>query len=279
MKITFLGGGNMASALIGGLRKQGFSAAGIQVVEPLAENREKLSATFGVRCCAAIDASALHCDALVLAVKPQQMCAAVAPLAGQLQQQLVISIAAGLRLEDLVRWLGGHRQLVRCMPNTPALIGVGVTGLYADPTVNREGRELADKILRAVGTTLWLTEEAQMDAVTAISGSGPAYVFYFIEALQQAGLALGLDAAATRQLAIDTFTGAAQLAAQSEEDVAELRRRVTSKGGTTEAALNSFEADALAAAIIRGAQAAAARGRSLGEEMGRGQGQGQDQSC
>ncbi|SMB21193.1 Pyrroline-5-carboxylate reductase [Sterolibacterium denitrificans] len=269
MKITFLGGGNMANALIGGLRKQGYSAAGIQVVEPLADNREKLTTAFGVRCCPALDAAALHCEVLVLAVKPQQMHAALAPLAGQLQNQLVISIAAGLNLADISRWLGGYRQLVRCMPNTPALIGAGITGLYADPAVNREGREMADRILRAVGSTLWLTDEAQMDAVTAISGSGPAYVFYFIEALQQSGAALGLDAAAARRLAVETFVGAARLAGQSEESVAELRQRVTSKGGTTEAALNSFEADGIAAAIARGARAAAARGRALGEEMGR----------
>lgn len=269
MKITFLGGGNMANALIGGLRKQGYSAAGIQVVEPLADNREKLTATFGVRCCPAIDAAALHCDVLVLAVKPQQMHAVLTPLAGQLKHQLVISIAAGLHLADISRWLGGYQQLVRCMPNTPALISAGITGLYADPAVSREGRDMADKILRAVGSTLWLTTEAQMDAVTAISGSGPAYVFYFIEALQQSGVALGLDAAAARQLAIETFIGAARLAGQSDEDVAELRRRVTSKGGTTEAALNSFAADGIAAAIARGAQAAAARGRVLGEEMGK----------
>jgi pyrroline-5-carboxylate reductase len=269
MKITFLGGGNMANALIGGLRKQGFSAAALQVVEPLAENREKLSATFGVRCCASLDAAALNCEVLVLAVKPQQLREAVVPLAGRLQNTLVISIAAGVRLVDLSRWLGGYRQLVRCMPNTPALIGAGVTGLYADPSVNREGHEAAEKILRAVGSTLWLQDEGQMDAVTAISGSGPAYVFYFIEALQQAGVELGLDAATARRLAVETFVGAAHLAEQSQEDVAVLRQRVTSKGGTTAAALDAFAARGIAQAISHGAQAAAARGRELGEEMGR----------
>ena len=248
MKITFLGGGNMANALIGGLRKQGFSAAAIQVIEPLA---------------------ALNCEVLVLAVKPQQMREAMSPLAGRLQNTLVISIAAGLRLTDLARWLGGHRQLVRCMPNTPALIGAGVTGLYADPAVNREGRDVAEKILRAVGSTLWLQDEAQMDAVTAISGSGPAYVFYFIEALQQAGVELGLDVATARRLAVETFVGAAHLAEQSKEEVALLRQRVTSKGGTTAAALDAFAASGIAQAIVQGAQAAAIRGRELGEEMGK----------
>ncbi|MBP9712740.1 MAG: pyrroline-5-carboxylate reductase [Sterolibacterium sp.] len=269
MKITFLGGGNMANALIGGLRKQGFSAAAIQVIEPLAENREKLAATFGVRCCPTADAAALNCEVLVLAVKPQQMREAMSPLAGRLQNTLVISIAAGLRLTDLARWLGGHRQLVRCMPNTPALIGAGVTGLYADPAVNREGRDVAEKILRAVGSTLWLQDEAQMDAVTAISGSGPAYVFYFIEALQQAGVELGLDVATARRLAVETFVGAAHLAEQSKEEVALLRQRVTSKGGTTAAALDAFAASGIAQAIVQGAQAAAIRGRELGEEMGK----------
>ncbi len=273
MKITFLGGGNMANALIGGLRKQGYSAAAIQVIEPLAENREKLTETFGVRCCPAPDIAALNCEVLVLAVKPQQMREALAPLTGplqaSLQQQTIVSIAAGLRLDDISRWLGGYRQLVRCMPNTPALIGEGVTGLYADPAVGREGRDRAERILRAVGTTLWLDDESRMDAVTAISGSGPAYVFYFIEALQQAGSELGLDAAAARQLAIETFVGAARLAEQSTENVTTLRQRVTSKGGTTEAALKSFDADQIAAAIRRGCQAAAQRGREMGEEMGR----------
>ena len=273
MKITFLGGGNMANALIGGLRKQGYSATGIQVIEPLQENREKLTAAFGVRCCTAIDAAALDCDALILAVKPQQTREALAPLTGafadSLKTQLVISIAAGLRLTDISRWLGGYRQLVRCMPNTPALIGAGSTGLYADSAVGPKGRATAEKILRAVGDTLWVDDEAQMDAVTAISGSGPAYVFYFIEALQRAAQNLGIDAPAARQLAIETFTGAARLAEQSEEDVAVLRQRVTSKGGTTAAALASFDADNIAAAILRGVQAAAERSRILGEEMGK----------
>ncbi len=269
MKITFLGGGNMANALIGGLRKQGYSAAGIQVIEPLPDNRERLSETFHVRCCAAVDAAALNCEVLVLAVKPQQMREAVKPLAGQLAGQLVISIAAGLRLVDLSRWLGGYRQLVRTMPNMAALIGEGITGIYADPSVGREGRDMAEKIMHAVGTSLWIEDEAQMDAVTAVSGSGPAYVFYFIEALQQAAQAQGFSKSAARVLAIETFVGAARLAEQSPEPVSVLRQRVTSKGGTTEAALLSFEQDGVAAAILRGVQAADSRGRELGDLMGK----------
>ena len=273
MKITFLGGGNMATALIGGLRKQGYSAAAMQVVEPLEENREKLTRAFGVRCCATMDAAALNCEILVLAVKPQQIREALAPLTGQfkglLKEQLVVSIAAGLRMTDISRWLGGYRKLVRSMPNLPAVIGAGISGLYADPAVDHEGRDMAEKILKAVGHTLWIADEAQMDAVTAVSGSGPAYIFYFIEALQQSAQALGFDAAAARKLAIETFVGAARMAEQSQESFSELRHRVTSKGGTTEAALNSFENDGVGAAIIRGVEAAAVRGRELGDEMGK----------
>jgi len=268
MKITFIGGGNMATALIGGLKKQGFSAAGIQVVEPNEEARVRLTETFGVRCTPEIDAAALRCEALVLAVKPQQMKAAVAPAAGKLDDQLVISIAAGLRLADIGRWLGGHERLVRAMPNTPALIGAGITGLHADASVDREGRDSAERILRAVGRTLWVHDEALMDAVTAVSGSGPAYVFYFIEALQDAGAGLGLPADVARQLAIETFLGAARLAAESDEPVSELRARVTSKGGTTAAALETFGSLRVAASIGHGVAAAARRGRELCDTLG-----------
>ncbi|RLJ68389.1 pyrroline-5-carboxylate reductase [Sulfurisoma sediminicola] len=269
MKITFLGGGNMASALIGGLKKQGFAVAGIQVVEPAAEARERLTAAFGVRCAAMADAATLECEALVLSVKPQVMREALAPVAAHLSTQLVISIAAGLRMADIGRWLGGYKRLVRTMPNTPALIGAGITGLYADPSVDREGRDMAEKILGAVGTVLWVADEAKMDAVTAVSGSGPAYVFYFIEALETAARKLGFDDVAARKLAVETFVGASRLAESSSEPVSVLRQRVTSKGGTTEAALNSFASDAIAAAIGRGVKAADNRGRELGDLMGK----------
>ncbi len=269
MRITFIGGGNMAVALIGGMRKQGFSAAGIQVVEPFEDSRRRLSEGFGVRCVAAVDAAALNCEVLVLAVKPQQMKAAVAPFAGKLEKQLVVSIAAGLRLADIARWLGDYRLLVRTMPNTPALIGKGITGLYADPSVDHEARNNADRILRAVGSTVWLDAEAQMDAVTAISGSGPAYVFYFIEAVEAAALNLGFSPATARRLTIETFLGAAHLAEQSNESFTTLRERVTSKGGTTEAALSAFGEHAIAAAIESGVMAAAVRGRELGDQLGK----------
>lgn len=268
MKITFLGGGNMATALVSGLRAKGYSAAGMQVIEPLEENREKLTASFGIRCAEKVDASALNCDVIVLAVKPQQMKAAVAPLVGKLKRHLVISIAAGLRVADLGRWLGGHALIVRGMPNTPAMIGAGLTGLYAAPAVNEEGRAVAEQILQAVGATLWVNDEAQIDAVTAISGSGPAYVFHFIESLQDAAVALGFNIVDARRLAVETFLGAAKLAAQSPDPVALLRERVTSKGGTTAAALDSFYADNIHDAIERGTRAACARGRELGEILG-----------
>lgn len=269
MKITFLGGGNMATALVGGLLARGFAASDIRVIEPLAEARERLGTRFAVTCLPLPTDEALACDVLLLAVKPQQMREALAPLAGRLAQQLVISIAAGTRLADISRWLGGHGRLVRTMPNTPALIGAGLTALCAAAGVDAEARARAETILAAVGRTLWIEDEALMDAVTAVSGSGPAYVFYFIEALQEAARQLGFTAAQARLLASETVLGAARLAAASEEDVAVLRQRVTSKGGTTEAALASLEADGVKAAVMRAVAAACARGRQLGEQLGR----------
>ncbi len=271
MKITFIGGGNMATALIGGIRKQGYSAAGIQVVEPYDDARQRLTDTFGIRCVPAIDAAALHCDVLVLAVKPQMMKEAVAAAAGKLTGQLVISIAAGLRLADIGRWLDGEAnacKLVRAMPNTPALIGAGITGLFADASINSEDRDTAEKILHAVGRTLWVEEEDLMDAVTAVSGSGPAYVYYFIEALQTAGIHLGLPEETARLLAIETFAGAARLAESSDEPVNVLRERVTSKGGTTAAALDVFASLRVNTSIGHGIVAAANRGRELCKELG-----------
>ncbi|WP_297365977.1 pyrroline-5-carboxylate reductase [Thauera sp.] len=273
MKITFLGGGNMATALIGGMLERGFAADDIQIVELGEAARAALQQKFGVRAVAAFDERALVCEVLVLAVKPQQMKAALAPIAGRLAGQLVISIAAGLRLADLGRWLGApgvpHARLVRCMPNTPALIGAGVTGLYADVAVDAAGRAAAERILAAVGSTVWADAEAQMDAVTAISGSGPAYVFHFIEALEAAGRGLGFDERAARRLAIDTVLGAAKLAAAADDSPAVLRQKVTSKGGTTEAALASLAAAGWHDELVAAVDAAAARGRALGDELGK----------
>ncbi len=269
MKITFLGGGNMANALIGGLVKTGFAASDVAVIEVGAQGRAKLRLAYGVRCYEVATAAALDCDAVMLAVKPQQMREACLPLQQQLKQQLIISIAAGLRLADISRWLGGYGKVVRAMPNTPALIGAGVTGLCAMPAVSMAERLGAERILQAVGTTLWIADEVQMDAVTAISGSGPAYVFLFIEALQEAARELGMTPAQARQLSIETVLGAAKLADQSDEPAGVLRERVTSKGGTTEAALRTMAARGVKEGFVAGVLAANQRGRELGELLGK----------
>ncbi len=269
MNITFLGGGNMASALIGGLLNQGFPAGQLTVIEISAEGRARLEEKFAVRCYDAAQADALACDVLLLAVKPQQMRAACAPLMGHLDQQLLISIAAGLRLADLSRWLGGYGKLIRVMPNTPALIGAGVTGLFALPGVSEDEKRQAEQIMQAVGSTVWVDDESRMDAVTAISGSGPAYVFLFIEALQQAAGELGFTPQAARQLALDTVLGSARLAAQSADPASVLRERVTSKGGTTEAALRVMDERALKDIVTAAAAAACARSTELGDLLGK----------
>lgn len=269
MKITFLGGGNMATALIGGLRKQGVAGTNIKVIELLEDGRKRLEQNYAVSTQAGFDKAALDCDVLVLAVKPQQMREALAPFASLLSDQLVISIAAGLRLDDLSRWLNGYKKLVRVMPNTPALIGKGVAGLYAGEAVSERDRKNASQILGAVGSCVWVKDEGLIEAVTALSGSGPAYVFYFIEALQAAGEALGLGPEDSRQLAIETLVGASTLAAQSDVSSSVLRERVTSKGGTTEAALKSLAAEGFPDMIKRALEAAAARGQELGDILGR----------
>ena len=268
MKIVFLGGGNMAAALIGGLLERGFAPAELVVVELGKERREWLAQTYGVA--VAADAAAVSgADVIVLAVKPQQMRDALAPLAaGGLGKTLVISVAAGLRVADLSRWLGGHALVARAMPNTPALIGAGVTGMYAPPAVDTVGRELAGRILAAVGSVVWVADEARMDSVTAVSGSGPAYVFHFIEALEAAAVARGFDSATARRLALDTVLGAAKLAATSDDAPGLLREKVTSKGGTTAAALAVLGEGGFAGLIDRAVAAAEARGRELGDELG-----------
>ncbi len=269
MNITFIGGGNMASALIGGMLQQGYSAAQIRVVEISAAGREKITRESGVTAVAQIADGISGSDVILLAVKPQQLSAMAQQLAPLLKDHLVISIAAGIRASDICRWLGGHACVVRAMPNTPALVRAAVTGLYALPGVSAQQKQHAEAILAAVGSVLWLEREELLDALTAVSGSGPAYVFYFIEALQQAAVELGLDAAQARQLSLETFLGAARLASQSEEDAATLRARVTSKGGTTERALQSMEHDGVRSAIARAIHAAHERARAMGDEFGK----------
>ena len=268
MKLTFIGGGNMASALIAGLAGKLLDGANIHVVDPNADALARLAQQYGVSTATAMGESVTGSDVIVLAVKPQQMREVAAALAPLLGQALVVSIAAGIRARDLSRWLGGHQAIVRCMPNTPALIGQGITGMVAMEDVSAAQKATADAVLRAVGATVWLDDEALIDPVTAVSGSGPAYVFFFIEAMQQAALELGLTPEQANALALATFTGAAQLAAQSDEPVALLRERVTSKGGTTYAAITSMEQAGVKQAIIDAVKAAAARGKELGEQMG-----------
>ena len=269
MNITFIGGGNMARAIIGGLLGKGFPAAAIGVVDVVPAALVRLRDELGVRGYASVAEAVPYGDLVVMAVKPQQMHQAAVQVAPGLAGQLVLSIAAGTRMSDLSRWLGGHRVLVRCMPNTPGLIGAGVTAACAMPEVSPAQRARATQVLESVGKVLWVEDEALLDPVTAVSGSGPAYVFYFIEAMQQAAIELGLSAQQARTLSLETFLGAARLAAGSDEPLSVLRERVTSKGGTTEAALLSMAADRVHDAIGRAIRAASARGRQLGEELGK----------
>jgi pyrroline-5-carboxylate reductase len=275
MSICFIGGGNMANAMMGGLVRQGISPRQLRVVEINEENRRRL-ASQGFVVFAEQDQQAIEgCEVIVLAVKPQQM----QPVARQLgpllsARQVVLSIAAGIRLSDLMRWLqnqGAGFALVRAMPNTPALVGAGITGLYSlspKEMLEQQQIEQIEAIIGAVGTSVWIGCEEDMDAVTAVSGSGPAYFFYFIEALEQAGIELGLTAQTAHKLAVETALGAAKLAHESPETPATLRARVTSKNGTTERALLSMEADQVKQHIIKAVHAAAARSKEMGDELG-----------
>jgi pyrroline-5-carboxylate reductase len=269
--VLFIGGGNMADALIGGLLKNGFSAAQLRAVEVNGDARRRLADKHRVACFDSAQKAARPGDIVLFAVKPQQMQEAARFSGLKPNANLVISIAAGITLAALGRWLGGpqspHTRLVRAMPNTPALIGAGATGLYALPAVGEGERRQAEAILGAVGATAWIEDEALMDAVTAVSGSGPAYVFWFIEQLAAAGEALGLSREISRKLAIETVLGSARLAAQSADGPAVLRERVTSKGGTTEAALKAFEEQKLAERFLRALEAARDRGAELGRAL------------
>lgn len=268
MKISFIGGGNMARALIGGLLAKGWKAQDIHVVDPDADKRSQLQQDFGITTSDQLPGAAMA-DIVVLAVKPQQLRDVAIFLGSLLQRQLVISIAAGVRCADLIRWLGNYPAVVRVMPNTPAQIQVGVSALYAAEGVSPAQQQQAESVMSAVGTTLWLASEQQMDAVTAVSGSGPAYVFYFLEALQQAGEKLGLAAGQARELAMQTVLGAAKLAADSPHDFATLRTQVTSKGGTTERALQHMASAGLDTIIADAVQAASDRSRELGDLLGK----------
>lgn len=263
--IAFIGGGNMARSLIGGLIACGTAAADIRVCEPVDVLRDALARDFGVSV-GADNAEAVGPAGLwVLAVKPQVMrtvCEALAPLA-QANRPLVVSIAAGITAIQLQRWLGGSVAVVRTMPNTPALLGAGVTGLFASAEVDANGRERAARLLASAGKTVWIEHEGQMDAVTAVSGSGPAYIFLLAEAMEAAALTEGLPAEAARTLVLETVLGAARMLTESSEDPAELRRRVTSPGGTTQAAIETFEAGGLRNLVASAIRNATERGRQL----------------
>ncbi|MCW4453523.1 pyrroline-5-carboxylate reductase [Flavobacterium sp. MXW15] len=263
--IAFIGGGNMARSLIAGLVRQGTPGSAIRVAEPVAALRDALQRDFGVGTFADAGDAVRDAALWVLAVKPQVMrevCAALAATA-QGRHPLVLSIAAGITAGQLDRWLGGGQSVVRAMPNTPALLGAGVTGLFANPRVAPAQRTQAGQVLASAGRTVWIEDEASMDAVTAVSGSGPAYVFLLAEAMEAAALEQGLPAEAARTLVLETVLGAARMLTEAGEAPAELRRRVTSPGGTTQAAIETFQAGGLEALTARAIAAAAQRGREL----------------
>ena len=265
-RIVFVGGGNMASAIISGLLKQGHSDHSLRVVEPGASQRVKLRQDFGIVAQASADASLADAELVVWAVKPQSFADAAAPCAAHFRGALHLSVMAGIRIDAIARATGTPR-VVRAMPNTPALIGQGIAGLYAREQVTAAEREWVERVLAATGATIWVDRESDLDAVTALSGSGPAYVFYFIEAMMQGAVQMGLSIEQGRALALATFAGATALAQASDEPPSTLRERVTSKGGTTYLALRSLEADGVKAAFIAALKAAQQRARELGDEF------------
>ncbi|MBS0293787.1 MAG: pyrroline-5-carboxylate reductase [Proteobacteria bacterium] len=266
--IAFIGGGNMASAVIGGLIRRGLPAGQFEVVEPFEPAREALQQQFGITAQPAPTAALTRAGLVVWAVKPQTFKDAALPVAPHTAGALHLSVAAGIRTSSIAQWLSSER-IVRAMPNTPALIGQGMTGLYAHAGgVSAQERALVEQVVATTGAYLWVEAESLLDAVTALSGSGPAYVFYFLEAMTTAGVDMGLTQAQARQLAVGTFAGAAELARRSDEPLKVLRQRVTSKGGTTHAAIESMKADELAQRFMRALDAAENRARELGDEFG-----------
>jgi len=263
-RLAFIGGGNMAGAIFGGLLRSGWPPASITIVEPGAEQRERIAVAHpGVRLLAAADESLAAADIVVWAVKPQIFAAAAAPCAGLVGNALQLSVMAGIRSEAIVGATGSER-VVRAMPNTPALIGRGIAALFARPAVSDDDRAAVARVLAPTGNLLWVARETDLDAVTALSGSGPAYVFFFLEAMIEAGTEMGLPAEQARRLAQETFAGAAQLAMQSDESPAQLRERVTSKGGTTHAAITSLQASQVKTAFVKALHAARTRAEELG---------------
>ncbi len=266
--LVFIGGGNMASAILGGLLRQGHPPQQVLVVDPDAAIRQSLLQRMGVNVLAAPDATLTSATQVIWAVKPQHFKTAAAQARPFTAGALHLSVAAGIRTDSLTQWLGSER-IVRAMPNTPALVGLGQTGLFARSAVTPADRLWVQQVLGSTGACMWLAQESQLDAVTALSGSGPAYVFYFMEAMARAGQSMGLSAEQSQQLAIGTFVGASELARASADPPSVLRERVTSKGGTTHAALSALEHDQVAQAFERAMQAACARAKTLGDEFGR----------
>jgi pyrroline-5-carboxylate reductase len=266
--IAFIGGGNMAGAIIGGLVRQGLPGARIEVVEPSAEARQRLQAQFGIAGLEQAGPAVERAGLVVWAVKPQNFREAAQAVAPFTRAALHLSVAAGIRSDSMAQWLGTQR-IVRAMPNTPALIGKGMTALYARPGVSEEDKARAGRVIATTGESLWVQEEAQLDAVTALSGSGPAYVFFFLEAMTQAGIEMGLPRDQAYRLAVGTFAGASELARATDDPPEALRQRVTSKGGTTYAAITSMERDHVQAHFIKALHAARQRAKELGDEFGR----------
>ena len=266
--IGFIGGGNMASAIIGGLLRQGLSREQLTVVEPFAETAAKLQNDFGITALSVAGPRLQDVDLVVWAVKPQVFSEAAAPVMPHTRSALHLSVAAGIRTDSIARWVGTDR-VVRCMPNTPALVGQGITGLFACPSVTSADKTWVEQVIATTGQFLWVDKEIQLDAITALSGSGPAYVFYFLEAMTQAGVGMGLSAQQAYQLAVATFSGASSLAAASTESAEVLRQRVTSKGGTTYAAISAMEAAGIKSAFVKAMQAAEKRAGELGDEFGK----------
>jgi pyrroline-5-carboxylate reductase len=266
--IAFIGGGNMASAIISGLLGQGFVASQIEVIEPFDEARHKLQTSFGIVAQPAASAALERATLVVWAVKPQTFRDAALQTQAFTCNALHLSVAAGIPSDSIARWLGNER-VVRAMPNTPALIGKGISGLFARPAVSLADRQAVERVVATTGELIWLETEAQLDAVTAISGSGPAYMFYLMEAMTAAGVEMGLSAAQAYQLAVATFIGAGELAKASSEPVQVLRERVTSKGGTTFAAITSMDQSGIKPLFIKAMHAAKTRAAELGEEFGK----------
>jgi pyrroline-5-carboxylate reductase len=271
-KIAFIGGGNMARSLIGGLIATGVSNKGISVSEPKAGLREELNKDFGVHTSEENASAAKEADVIVLAVKPQILQDVVTPLGSLVAEArpLLISIAAGVTSSSIERWVGGQPALIRVMPNTPALVGAGISALYANSNVGVDQRTLAEKIMAAVGKTVWIKKETLMDAVTAVSGSGPAYFFYVMQAIHDAAVAEGLDAETARLLSLETALGAARLALASTEEPGNLQAQVTSPGGTTEAAIKVFDDAGLRDTLRQAVSAARARSEELAELLDQG---------